>query len=71
MSTLGNVPSDTESVDDVTIETNFYSIIKKLICHASLTALLGTDSTIAYPGIAEDLEDLDHGMRYLLLDVPR
>ena len=71
MSTLGNVPSNTESVDDVTIETNFYSIIKEFICHASLTALRGTDSTIAYPGVAEDLEDLDHGMRYVLQGVPR
>ena len=64
-------PSHTSTVDDGVVETDFFSLIQNFVGHGALPALLGTDFTDVYPGILEDLQDLDNGMKYLMLGIPR
>ena len=63
--------SHTSTIDDETVETEFFTLIQRFTAYFALTALLGTDFMVVYPGILEDLADLDKGMKYLMLGMPR
>lgn len=68
---LSERPSHTRIVDAQTVESNLFSLIENFAGYAALTALLGTDFIAVYPSILEDLKDLDTGMPYLMLGIPR
>ena len=63
--------SHTSTIDDETVETEFFSLIQRFTAYLTLITLLGTDFMVVYPGILEDLSNLDNGMKYLLLGIPR
>ena len=63
--------SHTSTIEDQTVETEFFTLIQRFTAYSTLIALLGTDFMVVYPGILEDLTDLDKGMKYLILGIPR
>ena len=64
-------PSHTRVIDAQIVESDFFALINNFTGYVVLTALLGTDFMAVYPSILEDLQDLDSGMPYLMLGIPR
>jgi len=64
-------PSHTSVIGSETVESDFFPLVENFVGYAALTALLGTDFMAVYPSILEDLKDLDSGMKYLMLGIPR
>jgi hypothetical protein len=64
-------PSHTRVIDAQIVESDVFSLLENFAGYAAVTALLGTDFMAVYPSILEDLKDLDSGMPYLLLGIPR
>ena len=63
--------SHAELVSDDTVEVDLFTLITTFVGHAILPSLLGSEFLDSYPGIFNDLRELDSSMKYLLLGLPR
>lgn len=53
------------------VDVDLFALIRTFVGHAVFSPLLGSEFLDAYPGISDDLHDLDNSLRYLLLGLPR
>lgn len=60
-----------ELVQNEVAEVELFALIRAAVGHTTLPSLLGTEFLDVYPGVFDDLRDLDDSLKYLLLGLPR
>lgn len=54
-----------------TVELNLFSLVRNFVGFITVSSLMGSEFLELYPGVLEDLWNLNNGSKYLLLGVPR
>ena len=54
-----------------TVEVNLFSLIRSFVGSISISSLMGSEFMELYPNTLEDVWDLENGLCYLMLDLPR
>lgn len=57
--------------NSLSVEVNFFALIRNFVGSVSLPSLVGTEFLDVYPKALDDLWDLDGGFKYLTLGLPR
>lgn len=53
------------------VEVNLFSLVRNFVGYITVSSLMGSELMHLYPGVLEDIWNLNNGFKYLLLGVPR
>lgn len=63
--------SNAELVQGGGVTVDLFALIRAFVGHMTFPSLLGSDFLDVYPGVFEDLYDVDSSLKYLLVGLPR
>ena len=69
--TLWERAGNAEFIHNEAVDVDLHSLTRAFVGHSTLPSLLGSEFLDVYPGILDDLRDLDDSLKYLLLGLPR
>lgn len=53
------------------VEANLFALVRNFVGYITVSSLMGSELINLYPGVLEDIWNLNSGFKYLLLGVPR